>query len=50
MTEDGDTLDERMFTKNNDRVVEQNALDIRVIVGNHPTPSGRQAATITMRT
>ncbi len=41
MTEDGDTLDERMFTKNNDRVVEQNALDIRVIVGNPPYSVGQ---------
>ena len=36
MTEDGDTLDERMFTNNNERVVSQNALDIRVIIGNPP--------------
>lgn len=41
MTEDGDTLDERMFTGNNDRVVEQNALDIRVIVGNPPYSVGQ---------
>ncbi len=41
MTEDGDTLDERMFTGNSDRVVEQNALDIRVIVGNPPWSVGQ---------
>lgn len=41
MSEDGDTLDERMFTSNNDRVVEQNALDIRVIVGNPPYSVGQ---------
>lgn len=41
MAEDGDTLDERMFTSNNDRVVEQNALDIRVIVGNPPYSVGQ---------
>lgn len=41
MSEDGDTLDERIFTKNSDRVVEQNALDIRVIVGNPPYSVGQ---------
>ncbi|MBP5803010.1 DEAD/DEAH box helicase [Microbacterium maritypicum] len=41
MTEDGDALDERMFTSNSDRVVEQNALDIRVIVGNPPYSVGQ---------
>ncbi|SDS53451.1 DEAD/DEAH box helicase [Microterricola viridarii] len=41
MSEDGDTLDELMFTHNNDRVVEQNALDIRVIVGNPPWSVGQ---------
>lgn len=41
MTEGGDTLDERMFTKNNDRVVAQNALDIRVILGNPPYSVGQ---------
>lgn len=43
MTEDGDTLDERMFTSNSDRVVEQNALDIRVIVGNPPYSVGQSS-------
>ena len=43
MTEDGDTLDEQMFTSNNDRVVEQNALDIRVIVGNPPYSVGQSS-------
>lgn len=41
MTEDGDTLDERVFTSNNDRVVEQNKLDIRVIIGNPPYSVGQ---------
>ncbi len=41
MSEDGDALDERMFTANNNRVVEQNALDIRVIVGNPPYSVGQ---------
>jgi predicted helicase len=41
MTEDGDALDERMFTSNSDRVVEQNALDIRVIIGNPPYSVGQ---------
>lgn len=41
MTEDGDTLDTRVFTHNNDRVVEQNALDIRVILGNPPYSVGQ---------
>lgn len=44
MTEDDDTLDDRMFTGNNDRVVEQNALDIRVIVGNPPYSIGQTSA------
>ncbi|MBT8160967.1 MULTISPECIES: type ISP restriction/modification enzyme [Arthrobacter] len=41
MTEDGDTLDEHVFTSNNDRVKAQNALDIRVIVGNPPYSAGQ---------
>ena len=44
MTEDGDTLDERMFTSNNDRVVHQNQLDIRVIIGNPPYSKGQTNA------
>ncbi|MEV8143806.1 type ISP restriction/modification enzyme [Specibacter sp. NPDC078709] len=36
MSEDEDTLDEQVFTANNDRVITQNKLDIRVIVGNPP--------------
>lgn len=43
MSEDDDTLDELMFTNNNDRVVEQNALDIRVIVGNPPYSVGQSS-------
>ncbi|WP_160667759.1 DEAD/DEAH box helicase [Pseudarthrobacter sp. ATCC 49987] len=41
MTEDGDTLDEHVFTSNNERVVAQNALDIRVIIGNPPYSVGQ---------
>lgn len=41
MTEDGDTLDTKVFTGNNDRVVEQNELDIRVIIGNPPYSAGQ---------
>ncbi|WP_102159412.1 DEAD/DEAH box helicase [Zhihengliuella halotolerans] len=41
MTEDGDTLDEHVFTSNNERVVAQNKLDIRVIVGNPPYSVGQ---------
>ena len=43
MGEDDDALDELMFTHNNDRVVEQNALDIRVIVGNPPYSVGQSS-------
>ena len=43
MSEDGDTLDERMFISNNDRVVEQNSLDIRVILGNPPYSVGQSS-------
>ncbi len=41
MTEDGDTLDDAVFTSNNDRVVAQNSLDIRVIIGNPPYSVGQ---------
>lgn len=41
MTEDGDTLDEAVFTSNNQRVKDQNALDIRVIIGNPPYSVGQ---------
>lgn len=41
MTEDGDTLDEAVFTSNNERVVKQNDLDIRVIIGNPPYSVGQ---------
>lgn len=44
MTEEGDTLDTTVFTKNSDRVVQQNALDIRVIVGNPPYSAGQKSA------
>ncbi|MFC7403289.1 DEAD/DEAH box helicase [Citricoccus sp. GCM10030269] len=41
MTEDGDTLDDHVFISNNDRVVAQNQLDIRVIIGNPPYSVGQ---------
>ncbi|WP_344229270.1 DEAD/DEAH box helicase family protein, partial [Citricoccus alkalitolerans] len=41
MTEEGDTLDDHVFTSNNDRVVAQNQLDIRVIIGNPPYSAGQ---------
>ncbi len=41
MTEDGDTLDTKVFSNNSDRVHEQNALDIRVILGNPPYSKGQ---------
>lgn len=43
MTEDGDTLDEHVFTSNNERVIAQNALDIRVIIGNPPYSVGQSS-------
>ncbi|GAA1936782.1 DEAD/DEAH box helicase [Brevibacterium antiquum] len=43
MSEDGDTLDERMFVGNNDRVIAQNDLDIRVILGNPPYSVGQSS-------
>lgn len=43
MTEDGDTLDTKVFTNNNDRAVEQNQLDIRVILGNPPYSVGQSS-------
>lgn len=45
MTEDVDALDHRVFITNNDRVIEQNSLDIRVVIGNPPwvmTDSGKR--------
>ncbi|MCM0614430.1 DEAD/DEAH box helicase family protein [Paenarthrobacter sp. TYUT067] len=44
MTEDGDTLDDFVFTSNNDRVKAQNALDIRVIIGNPPYSVGQSSS------
>ncbi|MFI8413644.1 DEAD/DEAH box helicase [Paeniglutamicibacter gangotriensis] len=41
MAEDGDTLDTKVFTNNNDRAMEQNQLDIRVIIGNPPYSVGQ---------
>ncbi|MFC9352813.1 DEAD/DEAH box helicase [Arthrobacter sp. NPDC057013] len=43
MTEDGDTLDDFVFASNNDRVKAQNALDIRVIIGNPPYSVGQSS-------
>lgn len=43
MTEDGDVLDTKVFTSNSDRVTEQNALDIRVIIGNPPYSVGQSS-------
>ncbi len=40
MSEDGDTLDDRVFTENTERVLEQRGLPIRVIVGNPPYRAG----------
>lgn len=44
MTEEGDTLDTRVFTQNSERVVRQNKLPIRVIVGNPPYSIGQSNA------
>ena len=44
MTEEGDALDEEMFCDNSDRVRIQNALPIRVIVGNPPYSVGQKSA------
>ena len=44
MTEEGDTLDLEIFTQNSDRVVAQNRLPIKVIVGNPPYSAGQNKA------
>lgn len=44
MTEGDDTLDERVFAKNSERVRRQNSLPIRVIVGNPPYSVGQRSA------
>lgn len=44
MTEEGDTLDEEVFSENSERVKRQNELPIRVIVGNPPYSSGQKNA------
>lgn len=41
IAEDGDTMDTEMFPQNNARVVAQDALDIRIILGNPPYSSGQ---------
>jgi len=43
MSEEGDTLDTSVFTTNNDRVVRQRDLPIRVIVGNPPYSVGQSS-------
>ena len=40
MHEEGDTLDDAVFTENTKRVIEQRRADIRVIVGNPPYRAG----------
>lgn len=42
IAEVGDSMDNEMFPQNNARVAEQNALDIRVILGNPPYSRGRR--------
>lgn len=44
MTEEGDTLDTKVFTQNSERVLKQNELPIRVIVGNPPYSAGQKSA------
>lgn len=44
MTEEGDTLDEAVFSANSERVKRQNELPIRVIVGNPPYSVGQSSA------
>lgn len=44
MTEDGDTLDTKMFTQNNDRAVRQLNNPIQVIIGNPPYSAGQTSA------
>lgn len=44
MTEAEDTLDERVFAENSERVRKQNQLPIRVIVGNPPYSVGQKSA------
>jgi predicted helicase len=41
MTEAGDSMDELIFPDNNERAVQQKALDIRVILGNPPYSVGQ---------
>jgi predicted helicase len=43
MTEAGDVLDTKVFTTNNDRMRDQIALDIRVIIGNPPYSVGQDS-------
>ena len=44
MTEDGDTLDTKLFTQNNDRAVRQLNNPIQVIIGNPPYSVGQTSA------
>lgn len=43
MTEEGDTLDVEVFTENSERVLRQNELPIKVIVGNPPYSVGQRS-------
>lgn len=44
MTEDGDTIDAKLFTSNSERAQRQLETDIRVIIGNPPYSSGQSSA------
>src|SRR5699024_3382766 len=44
ITEDGDTLDERIFPANNERITRQLATPINVIIGNPPYSVGQSSA------
>lgn len=44
MSEEGDTLDIEIFTQNSERVLSQNELPIKVIVGNPPYSAGQKSA------
>lgn len=44
MTEEGDTLDNKVFTANNKRAQQQLDTDIKIIIGNPPYSVGQQSA------
>jgi len=50
MAEDGDSMDQLIFPENNDRIVRQKKAEIRVVIGNPPTRSGKAVRTTTTRT